>query len=161
MGKWMGQPYDIKYQKTSNKYLNYEAEAAKEIIQYLESSTKEKNIVIDTTGSVIYTGDEIMSKLKELTKIIYLDTPKSVKQEMCRLFFQNPRPVIWGKSFKKCNGESSTEALKRCYPKLLNFRTKRYQKYAHVILNYYLLRSNNFKIDNFLNILQNKVENIT
>ncbi len=34
---------------------------------------EDTSFVIDTTGSVIYTGDEIIKELRELTLVVYLE----------------------------------------------------------------------------------------
>lgn len=155
VAKWMGQPYDERYPDTSKKYLDAETEAVKEILQQLENNSSSKeNVVIDTTGSIIYTGDQIMKELAELTTVVHLHTPKSVQQKMYEAYLTNPKPVIWGSSFNVLNGESHHEALRRCYPKLLDFRTKRYPKYAHVTLDYFLLRQPDFTVWNFLQLIK-------
>ncbi|MBI2036348.1 hypothetical protein HYT17_01850 [Candidatus Microgenomates bacterium] len=150
MARWMGQPYEKRYQTNSQKYLALEKEAMEEILSSLQKLTKSKNIVIDTTGSVIYLGDKLMSRLKKLTAIVYLDTPESVQKQMYENYIKNPKPVIWGDSFRKLNGESDFAALSRCYPKLLAFRTKRYKKYANIVLDYFMLREKNFSAEQFV-----------
>lgn len=154
VAKWMGQPYDERYPDASKKYLDAETETVKEIVQQLENnSSLKENIVIDTTGSIIYTGDEIMMKLAKLTTVVYLDTPESVRQEMYESYLWNPKPVIWGSSFQKLDGESCQEALRQCYPQLLNYRAKQYKKYAHITLDYFLLRQPNFNTEDFINLV--------
>ena len=133
VGKWMGQPFDPQYVKRSKKYLYFENKATYEIFRAIKH---QKNIVIDTTGSVIYMENSILQKLSKLTQIIYLDTPVTVQQEMYRLYLKDPKPVIWGKSFYKVNGESNIESLSRCYPKLLAFRSKRYENITNIRFDY-------------------------
>ncbi len=142
MSEWMGQPYEDRYKKNSAIYLSLEIKTMNEILSYIEdNSHKNENIVVDTTGSVIYTDKKIMEMLKKHTKILYIDTPKKVKTEIMRLYFENPKPVFWGKSFNIQNGETNEEALRRCYHLFLEFRCKEYKKHADATINFYELRS--------------------
>lgn len=152
VSEWLGQPYDSQYKGASKKYLEFEKESLREILMNL-NKLNGQNMVIDTTGSVIYTGDKIMQSLNKLTKVIYLDIPDVIKHQMYSSYLENPKPVIWGDNFKKINSESNKEALARCYQILLDYRIKEYKKYAHVSLNYFLLRQKDFTSDNFLNLL--------
>lgn len=151
VARWMGQPYEKKYKENSQKYLKLEKEAMEEILKNLKNMAKEQNAVVDTTGSVIYLGDKFMERLRKATTIVYLDTPFSEQKKMYDNYIKNPKPVIWGNSFKKINGQSSFEALSSCYPKLLAFRTKRYKKFADKTLDYHLVRRPNFSVGEFLN----------
>lgn len=154
VAKWMGQPFESQYRETSKKYLAFEKESLSGIIQILSKKSVYENIVVDSTGSVIYAGDKIMEHLRSLSIIVYLDTPEEVIRDLGRIFFKNPKPVIWGDKYIKREKESDAEALKRCYPSLLNYRCKEYRKYAYIELNYFLLRKPNFTVDDFLMMVQ-------
>ena len=154
VARWMGQPFDKQYSQTSARYLSFETEVMKSILFTLvNNGVGQKNIVIDTTASVIYTDDIIMDELKRLTKIVYLDTPLKVQKEMYFSYLKYPKPVIWGNSFKKRQDESDFEALSRCYPNLLAYRTKRYKLYADISLDYFLLRTQEFSSRDFLSAI--------
>jgi len=90
VARWMGQPFDKQYESSSIRYLQYENEVMDKVIHSIRHSLSHKNLVIDTTGSVIYTGRNILEKLVRFTKVIYLDTPTSVKEEIYQLYLQNP-----------------------------------------------------------------------
>lgn len=154
LARWMGQPYEKKYSENSQKYLELERESLEIITKHLKSGARYQNIVVDTTGSIIYVGGNIVEELSKLTTIIYFDTPITVRQEMCQLYFQNPKPVIWGDNFKRSYGESSLNALKRCYPDLLEYRCKKYREYAHITVDYLLLRKSGITTDDFLSLLE-------
>ena len=98
--------------------------------------------------------NSILQKLSKLTQIIYLDTPVTVQQEMYRLYLKDPKPVIWGKSFYKVNGESNIESLSRCYPKLLAFRSKRYENITNIRFDYTFSHSQNFSVDEFMEVIK-------
>lgn len=153
VSKWMRQPYEERYVRTSATYLEYEKRTMLEVLRHIETDRNYDNIVIDTTGSVVYTGDEILDKLSGLTKVIYLETPASVQKEMYELYIKDPKPVIWGDSFNKKAKESNNEALARCYPELLAYRTKRYEKIADKTLDYSQLRNKSLTLDKFLLLL--------
>ncbi|MBI2621541.1 MAG: hypothetical protein HYW63_02735 [Candidatus Levybacteria bacterium] len=150
VSKWMGQPFDRRYPATSKKYLQLEEKVMEEILSGIEKSTNNKNIVIDTTGSVIYIGEGALKKLTRLTKVIYFKTPDSVKKKMYRLYLQDPKPVIWGNAFNKKINETDFEALERCYPKLLAIRAKKYEKIAGITLGYKVLHDSDFSTTKFM-----------
>lgn len=133
VAKWMGQPYDAQYPDTSRKYLACEREVMLEAIELLQSHPH-KPIVIDTTGSVIYTGSDITEALKALTRIIYLEASPQHIVQLFERYMANPKPVIWGDSFNVRPGETLKDSLGRCYADLLGYRAERYKALAHVTL---------------------------
>lgn len=134
VARWLGQPYEPQHQTSSKKYLDFERSSVVEILNKLECF--DGKAVIDTTGSVIYLGDELMERLAETTTIVYIKVPESKKQEMFRTYMNDPKPVLWGSMFKRRPGESEMEALRRCYPLFLDFRSRQYEKYAKVTVDY-------------------------
>jgi hypothetical protein len=88
--------------------------------------------VIDTTGSVIYTGNAIRKRLRQQTVVVFLATSTAYRQALHRAYVENPRPVLWQQHFKKKKGEDDQDALKRCYANLLADREVRYRHYAHL-----------------------------
>lgn len=135
VAKWMGQPYEERFQRCQQKYLAFEIQVTRYIIAQIESSSL-SNAVIDTTGSVIYIGNEICEKLAALTTIIYLETPQHVQDQMFQSYIVDPKPVIWGDLFNQKPDETPHEALARCYHQLLEYRSTLYQKYAHCSIPY-------------------------
>lgn len=154
---WMGQPYEKKYQSASKKYLGFEKEVLEELFLTIgQSLESDKDVVIDTTGSVIYCGGSLLKKLSRLTRIVYLEVPESVKDKMYRLYISDPKPVIWGNSFSKEREEKNMDALERCYPNLLKYRTGRYKNLADITFDYFLLRNKNFNLERFIKLIKNK-----
>ena len=122
-------------------------------VQFVKQSISEipqPFVLIDTTGSVIYTGDSILKMLTEATSIICLETPQSVQDKMFKLYMQDPKPVIWNDAFTRKKGESDHDALARCYPTLLQTRSQKYKKLAHKTLNYHKYRSSSYTMTDFL-----------
>lgn len=154
IAKWMGQPFDPQYPAASKKYLDFERQVMEEALEEVGNAGQNEDMVIDTTGSVIYTGQEILNKLKAVTKVVYLETPQSVQDQMYRLYLAEPKPVIWGSDFSKEEGEGNMEALARCYPQLLAFRTAQYAKIADVTIGYQRQHSPGYGIADFMRDLQ-------
>lgn len=156
MAKWMGQPYHKQYAASSKEYIELE----KNVMRLLLNQTKnmEKvNVVLDTTGSVIYTGDKILKQLEEKTRVIYLSSPPSVLKEIYQTFLADPKPIYWGDAFKKQVDELNEEALARCYSDLLNYRRTQYEKHAHKTIDYHTLRQKTFSVDYFLDYISKSV----
>ncbi len=150
VSRWMGQPYESRSLHASKQYLELENLVIDEICSKLD---REKKVVIDTTGSVIYINALTLKKLTTLTKTIYLQVPSSAKKEMYDLYMKDLKPVIWGTSFNRKSGESGPGALKRCYPDLLEYRSNIYEKLAHITMDYSKLRSRNFSVEKFIEII--------
>ncbi len=132
LAEWMGQPYEQRFAENQKKYLAKEREVMLEIIHYVqfEVDHRRQDVVIDTSGSVVYTGEDILEALKEHTRIIYIAIPESEYDFMFKQYLSDPKPVIWGEMFAVKPEESEREALMRCYPELVRHRSKLYSKWA-------------------------------
>jgi len=148
VGTWMGFPYDPHYKERAAQYLAYEIEILNDICDYLQES--DENIVIDTTGSAIYTGAAMMDRLRQRSIMVHLTTPLEVQQVMLRSYLINQRPVLWNSLFQKEPGETDQVALARCYPLLLATREAQYIRYADVSLDYHRRRRAGFGVEDFL-----------
>ena len=133
VSRWMGQPYEKRSFANQQKYLVFEKEVMKQMLTELKNDAKQ-NTVIDTTGSVIHTGARICATLKKRTLMIYIKATDDMKEVMFKKYIAEPKPVIFGNVFNQKKGESNTEALKRCYKKLLTVRSALYKKYADVVI---------------------------
>ena len=151
-GEWMGFPFQAGYNKRESRYLNSEIEVLSEILDYLKEhkNNHEKNIVVDTTGSVIYTGEGMLKKLKQKTIMVYLSTPHEVREQLLRAYVSNPHPMLWRGVFNKGPNETKEEALARCYPKLFLARQALYERYADVTIDYYTRIDEGFGASEFL-----------
>ena len=153
LGQWMGFPYEPHYRERESKYLAYEIEVLTEILEYLESrkSNPEEKIVLDTTGSVIYTGERILRRLRRYTTIIYLSIPPEVRGQLLKAYVSNPHPMLWRNVFSKEPDETEQEALARCYPRLVVARERLYEHYANVTIDYYRRSEEGFGVSDLLN----------
>jgi shikimate kinase len=152
MGKWMGLPYQANYLDRESKYLAHEKQVLQGIFKIIENNyaDPESNIVIDTTGSVIYTGEEILDKLRKYTTVVYLETPLQIQDQRCRAYLARPRPVLWQGKFSKKSHEKNKDALARCYQELLAYRERLYKRYAHITIDYDGYRKEGLNVADFL-----------
>lgn len=153
LGQWMGFPYEPHYRERESKYLAYEIEVLTEILEYLESrkSNPEEKIVLDTTGSVIYTGERILRRLRRYTTVIYLSISPEVRERLLKAYVSNPHPMLWRNVFSKDPDETEQEALARCYPRLVVARERLYEHYANVTIDYYRRSEEGFGVSDLLN----------
>ncbi len=135
MSKWLGQPYDKRFAKNQQRYLDLEVATLQKIISDLEQGYHTQNTVIDTTGSVVHTSPEILEKLTALTTVIYLEATPDMQDEMFKLYVTEPKPVVWGDIYKPEISETQQQALARCYPKLLAYRSGLYAGMSQVTIH--------------------------
>lgn len=152
LGEWMGFPYEPNYKEREARYLTYEIKVLDEILGYLADSARDPggNIIVDTTGSVIYTGGRVLEKLCLNTTVVHFSTPPEVQERMLDVYKAQPRPILWRDVFNKKPDETEEEALARCYPKLLLARESLYARYAHVTLDYHKRNKKGFGAEEFL-----------
>jgi shikimate kinase len=154
MGEWMGFPFHPDYKKRELKYLNLEIEVLNEILDSLEENdgSPDGDVVVDTTGSVIYTGEGILKRLRQCTTCIHLSTPPEVREQLLSAYVTNPHPMLWRDTFNREPNETHGAALERCYPKLFMARQRLYEHNADIEIDYYTLREKNFGISEFLHL---------
>ncbi len=73
---------------------------------------------------------------------------------MIARYLSDPKPVLWGDQFVQRPGESTQDAIARCYPQLIAHRKKLYERYAHRIVSMDLLRDVNLDARGFLELLE-------
>jgi shikimate kinase len=127
---WMGYPMSEGYIGRERTYLELEDKYTREAAM----QTHGKNLVFDTTGSVIHLPQSTLDILKHHTLMVHLDVGEDSLAQMVEKFFEEPKPVAWDGYFSMRDGESEDEALRRCFPALLNERLKRYRSLAHINL---------------------------
>lgn len=152
VSKWMGQPYDRRYMKNQNTYLSLEKEVMQSILDG-QIHNINQNTVIDTTGSVIHTGRSICGHLKKKTLVVYIQSNQAMKEEMFRNYIQNPKPVVFGRVFKKNKNETNLDALGQSYKRLLKKRESLYEKYADVKLPREKIKKS-LKTKEFINLIK-------
>jgi len=159
LGEWMGFPYETRYRERESKYLSCEIAVLGEILDYLSVINSEEKVVVDTTGSVIYAGENILKRLSSTTTVVHLPTPPEVKERMLQVYVNQARPVLWRDIFSKKQGETNQQALARCYPLLLVSRERLYGQHAHVAVDYYVRKRHGFGVKDFLEEIQAQIRN--
>ncbi|MBI2415170.1 MAG: hypothetical protein HYV33_00715 [Candidatus Kerfeldbacteria bacterium] len=133
VSRWMGQPYEEKFFANQHKYVSFEKEVMEEIFSEIKNINN-RNIIIDTTGSVVHTGKNITEKLKQYSMVIYIAGSEDMKEEMFKKYMEKPKPVVFGDVYNQEQSGTQLQALSRCYRKLLNLRSALYAQCADVVI---------------------------
>jgi shikimate kinase len=152
VGRWMGLPFEPHYRAREAAYLGCEMEVMNQILVEIDTGDDDpdENVVIDTTGSVIYTGEATLTKLRRCSIVVHLSTPIEIQKMMLEAYMKKPRPVLWRNMFAQRPDETTEQALARCYPQLLASRERQYEALAHVTISYYEHRRAGFGVAEFL-----------
>lgn len=154
MSAWLGYPTREHYAEREKKYLQLEDEFTSRAAM----SSHGKNLVFDTTGSVVHHSRELNEKLREHTLVVHLDVGENSIDEMLRRFFKDPKPVAWDGFFSMQTGESEEDAIRRSYPVLLSERLARYRALAHVNIDAHAVRDTSGA--ETLSLIREKLKNV-
>jgi shikimate kinase len=149
---WMGWPDSATYAEREAEYLAEETATLDEILSELEKN-REQSLVLDTTGSVIYTGNHLMHRLRKLMTVVYLAASDAEQQLLMERYLSDPKPVLWRGAFQPRAGETPRETVARCYPHLMAARRQSYAAIAHVTLSVAALRELPRRADAFLGMV--------
>ena len=127
---WMGWPDSPEYAERESQYLAEEIASLDEVLTSLEKDPQ-RELVLDTTGSVIYTGNNLLFRLRKLMTVVYLAASNEEHELLIQRYLADPKPVLWRGAFQPRNGESPHNTVARCYPALLAARRQGYQALAH------------------------------
>jgi len=130
---WMGWPDSPTYAERESEYLREEIGTLDELLSALEKDPT-REMVIDTTGSVICTGNHILHRLRKLTTVVYLAASDQEVQLLIDRYLRDPKPVLWQGVFQRRSGESPHDTVVRCYPLLIAARRRSYEALAHITL---------------------------
>lgn len=149
---WMGWPDSKTYAEREAQYLAEETTALDEILSELERDAK-RSLVLDTTGSVIYTGNHLLHRLRKLMMVVHLAASDTEEELLIARYLSDPKPVLWRGAFQAKAGESPRETVARCYPHLMAARRQSYAALAHVTLPVAALRELSATGSAFLELL--------
>jgi shikimate kinase len=152
---WMGWPDSPTYAEREAAYLMEEARTLDEILTELERP--EKSLVLDTTGSVIYTGNHLLMRLRRQMTVVYLAASAAEQQLLIERYLNDPKPVLWRGAFKAKQGETPEETVARCYPALMEARRRSYEALAHCTLQVMELRDAALDAEAFLTMIRSKI----
>src|SRR6266571_8424117 len=155
---WMGWPDSERYSGRESEYLAEEINALDEILTEL-GKQPQKSLVLDTTGSVIYTGNNLLMRLRRQMTIVYLAASAEEQQLLIERYLNDPKPVLWRGAFQPKPGEAPRETVARCYLALIAARRQSYQALAHCTLQVAALRDGSLDASAFLETIQRKLSN--
>ncbi len=136
---WMGWPDSVTYAERESQYLAEEIATLDEILSDLERN-RQQSLVLDTTGSVIYTGNHLLHRLRKLMTVVYLAASEAEQKLLIERYLGDPKPVLWRGAFQAKQGESPRQTVARCYPHLIAARRQSYAALAHATLQVAVLR---------------------
>jgi shikimate kinase len=131
---WMGWPDSPAYAEREAQYLSEEISTLDEVLTELKKdSTRE--LILDTTGSVIYTGNNILRRLRRQMTVVYLAASADEEQLLIQRYLQDPKPVLWRGAFQPRPGETPRDTVARCYPALIAARRQSYETLARLTIS--------------------------
>jgi shikimate kinase len=125
----------------------------REVLDEMQESS-EQGIVLDTTGSVVYTGEETCRRMQSLTTVVYLEASPTEEELLIARYLTDPKPVLWTDQFSQRPGESTRDAIARCYPQLIAQRKKLYERYAHRAVSLERMREAGLDARGFLELIE-------
>jgi shikimate kinase len=130
---WMGWPDGNTYPERESQYLTEEIAVLDEVLTGLEKDPN-RSLVLDTTGSVIATGNHTLHRLRRQMIVVYLAASNDEIQLLIQRYLQDPKPVLWQGVFRAQSGETPQQTVIRCYPMLIAARRQSYEALAHLTL---------------------------
>lgn len=127
---WMGWPDSATYAQREAEYLAAEMAVLDEVLVQLERD-RTSELILDTTGSVIYSGNNLLLRLRRQMKVIYLAGTPEEQDLLIQRYLNEPKPVLWRGAFQAKKGETPRETVARCYPTLMAARRQSYEALAH------------------------------
>lgn len=134
VAEWMGWPDSPTYPERESEYLAQEINAVDEVLSALEKDHS-RSLILDTTGSVIYTGNNILMRLRRQMTVVYLVSSPAEQQLLIQRYLQDPKPVLWRGAFQARVGEAPPDTVARCYPALIASRRQSYEALAHLSIS--------------------------
>jgi shikimate kinase len=127
---WMGWPDSPTYAERESEYLAEEIAVLDEVLTKLEGD-RASELILDTTGSVIHSGNNILMRLRRQMTVVYLAASPAEQQLLIERYLTDPKPVLWRGAFQPKQGETPRETVARCYPSLIAARHQSYEALAH------------------------------
>lgn len=126
---WQGQPYSEGYSEREKQSIALESEATKQALNHQGG-----NAVLDTTGSVIYTDDDVRESLTKDWFVVYISASGDAIERLKVQYFKQPKPLIWNNFYQRKSNQTQDEAILESYPKLLAARAKAYAALADIAI---------------------------
>jgi shikimate kinase len=155
VASWMGWPNNPTYAQREAEYLAEEIATLDEVLREVESDPA-KEVILDTTGSVIYTGNNLLRRLRRQMTIVHLATSENEQQLLIERYLHDPKPVLWRGAFQARAGEAPRETVARCYPALIATRRISYEALAHCTIAVAELRNGALDVNALLKEIQRR-----
>jgi shikimate kinase len=149
LAAWMGWPDSDTYVERETQYLAEEIGALDDVLNSMDANPQQP-LIVDTTGSVIYTGNNLLLRLRRKMTVVYFAASAAERQLLIERYLSDPKPVLWRGVFQPRAGERPRETVARCYPALLEARRRSYEVLAHVTIPVAELRAAEYNVDAFL-----------
>ena len=159
VASWMGWPDNPTYAQREAEYLAEEVRGLDEVLCDLEKD-RSRQLILDTTGSVIYTGTNLLLRLRRQMTIVYLAATPEEQQLLIERYLNNPKPVLWRGAFQPKPGETSHDTVARCYPRLIAARRQSYEALAHCTVTIAELRDATPDAAGFLAKIKTQLERV-
>jgi shikimate kinase len=150
---WMGWPDSATYAEREAEYLAEEIVNLDEVLTDLERDPA-KELILDTTGSVIYAGTNLLLRLRRQMTVVYLAASREEQQLLIERYLNDPKPVLWRGAFQPRPGETPHDTVARCYPALIEGRRRSYEALAHCTVPVAELRDPSLDAAGFLSKIQ-------
>jgi len=151
LGAWLGMPDEPGYEERERAYVACETEVIRDTLDLVEGGYGEgRPVVIDTGGSAIYIGGELLARMRRLMTIVYLTVPQEVYQQMLSDYMARPRSLIWSGVFERRPGENREAAFERSYAALIERRARHYAALCDVQIDYAFHRHPDATVEAFL-----------
>lgn len=128
---WMGWPNEPNYAEREAEYLRQEIASLDDVLSTLEKDPQ-RELVLDTTGSVICTGNHILHRLRRQMTVVYLASSLEETNLLIQRYLRDPKPVLWQGVFQPRPDETAHDTVVRCYPLLIAARRQSYEALAHL-----------------------------
>jgi len=146
---WMGWPNNSQYAEREGEYLATEIAVLDAVLTELEKNPS-RELILDTTGSVIYTGTNLLRRLRRQMRVVYLAASEKEQALLIERYLTDPKPVLWRGAFLPKKDEPALETVKRCYPTLMASRRQSYEALAHRTIPVAELRDSSLDAEGFL-----------
>ena len=127
---WMGWPDSPTYAERESEYLAEEIAVLDQVLTSLEGH-RTSDLILDTTGSVIHSGNNILMRLRRQMTVVYLAASPAEQQLLIERYLSDPKPVLWRGAFQPKQGETPRQTVARSYPSLIAARRQSYEALAH------------------------------
>ena len=108
---WMSWPDSPHYAERETQYLSEEIAVLEEVLDDLAHGP-ENSLMLDTTGSVIYTGNHLLMRLRKLMTVVHLAASHKEQQLLIERYLSDPKPVLWRGAFQPKTGETPRQTAR-------------------------------------------------